>query len=102
MIPRSIFADSIETILIDLRSGCRSHAHLWRTSAKIDHLGRHLYGLDYSSAGDIAARFTAAIVALGTAHEVPEGQRGAGIDQAACALEAALDQVKSERPTPPE
>ena len=100
MIPRSIFAGSIETLVTDLRSGCRSHADLWRAAARIDHLGRHLYGLGYSNAGEIAARFTAAIGALGAAHEMPEAQRRAGIEEAAGALEAALDQVNSEQPTP--
>lgn len=84
------FTQELRAIVRGLRENPRSHDHVNGAASRIDHLGRKLHGIGFARDREIAGCLTAAVGALGAAHELPEEERGAAVEEALGHLEAAL------------
>lgn len=84
------FAESMRSVIAQLRASPPTHSQLNRAAVRIDRLGRELHGLALPGDAEIGPRLSAAIATLTAAHSLPEGERAGAVGSAAEELEAAL------------
>lgn len=86
----AFFIEAIRDVSRELQPGPGSPARLNQAAARIDHLGRHLYGLGWVRDHEIGRCLTAAVSELDRARGLPEADRAESVRQAILQLEAAL------------